>query len=197
MAVHSMPDDSRPHEPSACGGKNWKIKHHSQWRALKARHAWGISNLTRGEERIFLPEQKPTATRLDKIMEKKRKKYFLYDFNSANLHWWHNQVLMRSLILMQKMHVDGTNTVPPKIILPPSQHLRSDYLVFVCSRVWCCFTATCTCTETVRTVRDGEPRMTTSTFTQLLCSGSNIISVFTFKLQIPMSTFLLRRPTSQ
>ena len=30
----------------------------------------------------------------------------------------------------------------------------------------CCFTFT----ETVRTIRDGEPRMATSTVTQLLCS---------------------------
>ena len=42
-------------------------------------------------------------------------------------------------------------------------------------RVQCCFTST----ETVRTIRDGEPRTATSTFTQLL-SSVKTVSVFHF-----------------
>ena len=38
--------------------------------------------------------------------------------------------------------------------------------------VQCCFTST----ETLRTIRDGEPRMATSTFTQLLSSDNKIFS---------------------
>ena len=42
-----------------------------------------------------------------------------------------------------------------------------------CPLVQCCFTST----ETVRTVRDGEPRTSTSTFTQLLSTGAILVQV--------------------
>ena len=43
-------------------------------------------------------------------------------------------------------------------------HLFHFFYLFFCVRVQCCFTST----ETVRTVRDGEPRTPTLIFTQLL-----------------------------
>ena len=39
--------------------------------------------------------------------------------------------------------------------------------------VQCCFTST----ETIRTIRDGEPRVATSTFTQLLNSNQSLVQV--------------------
>ena len=38
-------------------------------------------------------------------------------------------------------------------------------------RVQCCFTST----ETIRTIRDGEPRTATSTFTHLLNSVTSVL----------------------
>ena len=43
-------------------------------------------------------------------------------------------------------------------------------VVFLCKTVQCCFTST----ETLRTIRDGEPRTATSTFTQLLSSDRSL-----------------------
>ena len=48
-------------------------------------------------------------------------------------------------------------------------------------QIQCCFTFTetiKTTTESIRTVRDGEPRTATSTFTQLLSSGSNSLLLY-------------------
>ena len=44
------------------------------------------------------------------------------------------------------------------------------------SKVQRCLTST----ETVRTIRDGEPRTATSTFTQLLTSGLRVGRLYTF-----------------
>ena len=57
------------------------------------------------------------------------------------------------------------------VLLKPGPVRRVNLLLGV--RVQCCFTST----ETVVTVRDGEPRMATSTFTQLLNSVSVLLYV--------------------
>ena len=51
----------------------------------------------------------------------------------------------------------------------------SERLVKIIVRVQCCFTSI----ETVRTIRDREPRMATSTFTQLLSSVVRVQCCFT------------------
>ena len=61
------------------------------------------------------------------------------------------------------------------------------------ARVQCCFTTT----ETIRRVRDGEPRTATSTFTQLLscdptCEGDRSLHVASKRLTNPTSAGLFQ-----
>ena len=71
-----------------------------------------------------------------------------------------------------QVHLPASSLLPPPpplplppFLPPPSPSTLS--LDHPACFVQCCFTAT----ETVLTVRDGEPRTSTSTFTQLLSSG--------------------------
>ena len=68
----------------------------------------------------------------------------------------------------------------------PSLSARGFAALTVHAQVQCCFTST----ETIRPVKDGEPRMATSTFTQLLGSyyyacQVERLSVFTINSSVP------------
>ena len=67
--------------------------------------------------------------------------------------------------------------------------IQNTYVVAVTNTIsfQCCFTST----ETVRPIRNGEPRMATSTFTQLLRSEANTNS-FQFSFQSAATTRLIR-----
>ena len=83
---------------------------------------------------------------------------------ARRLHDW---VLLLLLLLLLLLKCCFTSTETVGLLGTGAQDVHLDFLTApeLCN-FKCCFTST----ETIRTIRDGEPRTSTSTFTQLLSS---------------------------
>ena len=97
--------------------------------------------------------------------------------HSSELHLMHVRSFNVALRLQKPQDVLGTGSPgrPPRLS-------HSCWALTVCVHVQFYFTST----ETVRTIRDGEPRTATSTFTQLLSSPLFTQHTLTFKRNIQL-----------
>ena len=75
----------------------------------------------------------------------------------------------------------------PRDLLPARPESHGSCMILVQVQIQCCFKST----ETVGTIRDGEPRTSTSTFTQLLSSDAfDSVQCSVFKVRFKLQTLV-------